>query len=62
MQATKPLTPTLSPRGGEREKVLALLNKSFSREATAYQKNSFPLPIGWGEGQGEGPFRLHRYR
>jgi len=50
----RPLTPTLSPAAGEREKLLASQGPQNSA-------NSFPLPIRWGEGQGEGPRRLSSY-
>ena len=61
IQKTKPLTPTLSPRRGEREKNPGSLNAPLNTEVIADLKNSFPLPIGWGEGQGEGQFLPHKH-
>ncbi|MFA6564293.1 MAG: hypothetical protein WCV00_20490 [Verrucomicrobiia bacterium] len=61
MQKTKPLTPALSPRRGEKEKILAPLNEPLNSEVIADQENSFPLPIRWGEGQGEGQSLFNKH-
>jgi len=62
--AHRPLTPALSPSEGEREN----LRQFFSNPGVVGKLDDetrgvqtlvgrtllFPLPIGWGEGQGEG--------
>ena len=67
IQATCPLTLTLSPSAGEREQLLEL-STSFARHTTvtshgyAMRLAAFlPLPFGRGEGRGEGPLLLRRY-
>jgi len=55
MQNEYPLTPSLSPAAGERENVHALQRNSLNGECFPSGADDFPLPIRWGEGQGEGP-------
>jgi len=59
MQYGHPLTPTLSPAAGEREKRHAQRSNSLSSDYSQSGLNGFPLPIRWGEGQGEGARRLN---
>ena len=59
MQLKQPLTPTLSPAVGEREKNHAQWRDSLTWDRFQSSANGFPLPIRWGEGQGEGPQPLH---
>jgi len=61
MHKTKPLTPTLSPRRGEREEIPTPPSKSLNGEVIGGREGGFPLPIRWGEGQGEGPFPFYRH-
>jgi len=49
-----PLTPTLSPAAGERVGTHSLQYDSPNGERFLDRANGFPLPIRWGEGQGEG--------
>jgi len=59
MQNERPLTPTLSPAAGERERLLAARRDSVNGEHFQSSANGFPLPIRWGEGQGEGRQQLN---
>jgi len=52
IQSLRPLTPTLSPRGGERERFSRTPRWSLVGDYVAVA--AFPLPIRWGEGKGEG--------
>jgi len=61
MQYERPLTPTLSPAAGERENIRASQRDSLNGDRFQNSLNGFPLPIRWGEGQGEGPRRLNSH-
>lgn len=50
MQLKQPLTPTLSPAVGEREKNHAQWRDSLTGDRFQSSANGFPLPIRWGEG------------
>ncbi|TAL03866.1 MAG: HAD family hydrolase [Verrucomicrobia bacterium] len=58
--AGQPLTPALSPSDGERGNRAPAIGEVATADVTANTDKSkadrqlFPLPIGWGEGQGEG--------
>ncbi|MBM3890681.1 MAG: hypothetical protein FJ388_16325 [Verrucomicrobia bacterium] len=60
-QYEQPLTPALSPATGEREKTCVQRCDPVSGDRAQSSVSGFPLPIGWGEGQGEGPQRLNRH-
>jgi len=59
MQHEHPLTPTLSPATGERERIRGSQRDSLNGACFQNHVKGFPLPIRWGEGQGEGPRRLN---
>lgn len=61
MQSEQPLTPALSPSNGEREEFRSPLCDSLNNVRARNIGKRFPLSIRWGEGQGEGPRRLHGY-
>ena len=54
MQTEFPLTLTLSPSAGEGEKLSARCEMADRARHADRLKIILPLPIGWGEGQGEG--------
>ena len=54
-----PLTPTLAPSEGEREKMPSRLSESSCPSNSLKLPNSLPLPFGKGEGRGEGWPRKH---
>ncbi len=49
-----PLTPTLSPSDGEREQQRLAGLSSWALRLVHGWPTLLPLPIGWGEGWGEG--------
>jgi hypothetical protein len=51
-----PLTPALSPSEGERENRSQVLGDASNTKDFGKPRLLFPLPIRWGEGQGEGLF------
>ena len=54
MQLGEPLIPAFSPSEGEKEKLAGALIRLTIRALVQARGLMFPLPIGWGEGQGEG--------
>ena len=58
MQPSLPLTAALSPSEGEREKRRQPGGEASGIGNFAGRTLLFPLPIGWGEGHGEGPFAV----
>ena len=61
MQLEIPLTPALSPSDGARVKPICAAAHSPDGVRFGKRTKRFPLPIRWGEGQGEGLLQLHRY-
>jgi len=50
MQYEHPLTPTLSPAAGARERSRAQRRDTMTGDYPQNDVNDFPLPIRWGEG------------
>jgi len=53
-QLGQPLTPALSPQGGERVISSFGVRRLMNDDLNVGGEFGFPLPIRWGEGQGEG--------
>ena len=61
MQLNEPLSPTLSPFHGEREKLPRARTNSLDGDWPGKGAAGSLSPRQWGEGQGEGLLLLHRY-